>query len=270
VLLFHHLSTRTGAAKHAALVLATRAPVRAGLARVDGARGWFLTHRAPDRGWSGSHELEAGLAVAATVGAPPATRVLEFSPGAEAEARADALLGPGSRNGHVAIHPGTGAYSPARRWSAAGFAAVARHVAVRGLTPVLVGGPDDPGHEVAALAGIELHDLTARTDLATLGAVLARCRALVANDGGVMHMAAAVGTPTVAIFGPSNPVAWGPWPNGDASHHRVVALDLPCRPCFYVGHGLGSRHGCRTRDCLSWLGPEWVIRALDEVLDAGS
>jgi heptosyltransferase-2 len=129
-----------------------------------------------------------------------------------------------------------------------------------------VGTAADGVDEVVRGLAVPAMDLTGKTDLATLAAVLERCCALVCNDGGVMHLATAVGTPTVAVFGPSNPIAWGPWPGGPESPHRVVALNIPCRPCFYVGHRLGARNGCPTRDCLAWLKPEWVVRALDDVL----
>lgn len=288
VILFHHLTTRTGAVKHAALVMSTGAPVRAGLALEGSSRGFFLTHRAADLGFDGAHEVEAALSIAAAVGAEPVTEQLDFSPGLEAERRAAELLaerpvtqGTVGRTGydlgteagnravivrHVAIHAGTGPYSPARRWPAAYFAAVAAEVSSRGFEPVLVGTAGDGVADVVRRLTVPVLDLTGRTDLATLGAVLARCSAAVCNDGGVMHLATAVGTPTVAVFGPSNPTAWGPWPRGPESPHRVVALNISCRPCFYVEHRLGARNGCPTRDCLAWLKPEWVVRGLDEVL----
>jgi len=74
-----------------------------------------------------------------------------------------------------------------------------------------------------------------------------------------MHLAAAVGTPVVAIFGLSNYRAWGPY-TGEVPGRRaeVVHLDLPCMPCFYRGHQLGTPEGCVTRDCLAMLGVDPV------------
>ena len=122
-------------------------------------------------------------------------------------------------------------------------------------------------------------DLTNRGDLATLGAVLQQMDLLLTNDGGPMHIAAAVGTPVVAVFGLSNDRAYGPWdgapprlwpPRLDApptsSRHTVVKLDLGCQPCFYRGYRLGAPGGCATRECLTMLPPGMVLNAVLERL----
>lgn len=282
VVLCHPLVTRRGALKHAAVVRAVGAPVRAGLAVPGRWRAWFLNRRAPDPGYDGAHVVEAMAGLGSILGVDVAAPRLSFVPGPAAEAAADRLLaGPadgaaGQRAAgrlagrRIALHPGAGPYSPARRWPPASFAALAARLAAEGATLVLVGTADDDGAAVrAAGAPIDL-DLTGATDVPTLAAVLARCALVVANDGGVMHLAAAVGTPVMAVFGPSNDRAWGPWPSGRPgapSPHRVVALDLPCRPCLYVGHRLGAPAGCPTRDCLRWLGPDRVAAVVLDQLD---
>lgn len=290
VLLLHNLATRYGALKHAGLVLSSGAPVRVGPARAESRRAWFLSHRSPDPGFDRMHVVEthwqaAGLLLEALGrgaaegpgqgAAAPAIDRPVFLPGPEAEARAQGLLDAAPAGGPwVAIHPGSGAFSPARRWRPEGFLAVAEALARAGARIVLVGTESDrePALDGGAERGGWL-DLIGRTDLGTLAAVLGRARLLVANDSGVGHLAAAMGTPVVAVFGPSNPVAWGPWwPGFNAegrpapSPHRVVALDLPCRPCFYVGHRVGSPAGCPSRDCLAWLPPERVIAVALELL----
>lgn len=279
VALFHALVTRYGAAKHAALVLATGAPVRAGLVAPGRRRGRFLTHAGVDPGYDHAHVVAAQVAIADTLLAAAGVRLpaprpaelrLAFDPGPDAAAAAASLLAslPADGRPRVAIHPGAGAFSPARRWAPAGFAAVADGLSAQGAHIVVVGTPPDGGAEVAGRCARAVLDLTGRTDLATLAGVLARMDLLVGNDSGVTHLATAMGTPVVAVFGPSNPVAWGPWwpgadPAGRASPspHRVVKLDLPCQPCFYVGHDLGSPTGCPTRDCLAWLPAERVLAA---------
>ncbi len=274
VLLFHSLVTRFGALKHAALVLATGAPIRAGLAGAHRRRSWFLTHRAADRGYAGWHVVEANLAVAAAVGVVAGTPSLSFQPGPAAAAAAEQLLAGVLAEGRplVAVHPGCGPFSPARRWPPDRFAAVADVLGALGARIVLLGtGADDTAAVRVRCTGPVL-DLTDRTDLPTLGAVLARTSLLLCNDGGVMHLAAAVGAPVVAVFGPTSPTAWGPWP---PERHRVVELDLSCRPCLYVGHSLGDPRGCPTRDCLAWLGTAPVLAAaratlLAAVADTGA
>lgn len=302
VALCHPLVTRRGAVKHAALVLAIGAPVRAGLVAPGSRRGWFLTHRAVSPGYDRAHVVDAMLGVAAALGAPSGAAQLRFVAGDAAERAADGLLaadGRAAADGRpaggatarsadaadaadaadsgrldgrtVAIHPGAGVYSPARRWSPERFADVARALSAAGARIVLVGTAGDGGADVRASGAPIDRDLTGATDVRTLAAVLRRCDLVVANDGGVAHLAAAVGTPVVAVFGPSNDVAWRPWPPdrpGAPSPHRVVALDVPCRPCFYVGHRLGRPAGCATRDCLRWLGADRVVAAAFDALAA--
>jgi heptosyltransferase-2 len=82
-----------------------------------------------------------------------------------------------------------------------------------------------------------------------------------------MHLATAVGIPVVAVFGPSNHDAWGPWTAGH-SHAEVVRMDLACSPCFYVGNGLGLRDGCPPRPCLTTLAADVVLAAAHRALDS--
>jgi hypothetical protein len=126
--------------------------------------------------------------------------------GAESAAARPYLDGLGP--GFLAVHPGSG--SPRKNWPPERFAALVDTLAVRRGRPwLLVEGPAD--HEAVALLGgrpraIVARDLPARA----LGAILARAGAYVGNDSGVSHLAAAWGAPTVALFGPTDPVLWSP------------------------------------------------------------
>jgi ADP-heptose:LPS heptosyltransferase len=100
-------------------------------------------------------------------------------------------------------------------------------------------------------------------DQRALAAALRGCQLFVGNDGGVMHLAASVGVPCVAVFGLSNHRAWGPYP---PVRHRVVRLDLECSPCFYPAFGLGTPHGCAARTCLMELAPISVLEAARDLL----
>jgi heptosyltransferase-2 len=286
VVLLHHLTTRYGALKHAALVRATGAPRRIGLARLGSARGRFLTRAASDIGFGVEHEAAIALSIARAAGASTSDLSLAFEPGADARAAAASLLGerdagsapdgaPGAaRRPTVAVHPGSGPYSVARRWPPERFAMVADALTASGVDVVLVGRSDDDTAGVRAASGGIALDLTDRTSLPTLAAVLARVDLLISNDSGVMHLATAMGTPIVAVFGPTSERAWGPWdPSAGDVHaarspirHTVVALDLPCRPCLYRAFSLGSRDGCPTRDCLLWLDSRQVVDAALESL----
>ncbi len=255
-LLLHHLTTSFGAAKYRALLAATGAPLRAGL---DNGRGDFLTHRVADDGFGVRHEVGYCAEVAALLGAPRDTGPLVFQLTDDDHTAAAGLLAPLGEAPAVAVHPGSGGFSPARRWPVERFAAVAAEVAAAGARVVVVGGPEERalGQTVAAAAGPRALDLTGRTSLSVLGAVVQRCRAFVGNDSGVTHIAAAVGTPLVAVFGPSNHRAWGPW-TGGRSAALVLRADLPCSPCVYRGNGLGTPEGCPRRTCLELVTPDVV------------
>ena len=155
----------------------------------------------------------------------------ELEPPADATTRAAERLGP-ARGPLVGVHvsggressSGTSIASPAWRAQLAG---------ARGATIVLTGSDADrPLVDVVKrdLAGVRVVDASGALDLPTLAALLARLDLFVTGDTGPMHLAAAVGTPVVALFGPSRPGRYGP----RATLERVVRVDLPCSPCGRV------------------------------------
>jgi ADP-heptose:LPS heptosyltransferase len=158
--------------------------------------------------------------------APGRTKV-SLSPAAHAEA--EALLA-GVPSPRVALGPG--ARWATKRWPPEHFAALADTLAAQGCSVVLVGGPPDAEaleafrravrHPPAAdLSGLSLEALTAG---------LARVQLLVSGDTGPAHLATAVGTPALVLFGPTSSVRWGPPPPG-----RALSLGLPCSPCSNYG-----------------------------------
>lgn len=116
------------------------------------------------------------------------------------------------------------------------------------------------------IAAIKTHlkapivDLTGELNLKELAALTARAKAFVGVDSAPMHIAAAMQTPTVALFGPSGEKHWGPW----ATKFRVVASTKPehsCRPCGNDGCG-----GSKVSDCLMTLSVADVHDAVNEIL----
>nr|MBC7244822.1 glycosyltransferase family 9 protein [Chloroflexota bacterium] len=156
----------------------------------------------------------------------------------------------------VAIHPGSG--SAAKNWPAEHFAALARHLRdERGMPILLVSGPADKAAvaEVEQGLGGQGYILLYELPLPLLAAVLARCRAYVGNDSGISHLAAAVGTHVVAIFGPTDATVWAP----RGASVRVVCAAVPCAPCTAE-----QRRSCPRQVCLEGVSVEAVLEALGD------
>ena len=143
-----------------------------------------------------------------------------------------------------------------KRWPAASFAAVATQLAARGIGPlVVIGGPDEreASGRVRSLTACPIVDLTGETPIGLLPALLSKACALITNDSGPMHVAAAVGRPVVSIFGPTSAVRTGPY----GAEHTVLTHDISCRPCF----SRVCRHAV-TMECLTSISPEQVVAAV--------
>ncbi|MDQ2809222.1 MAG: glycosyltransferase family 9 protein [Chloroflexota bacterium] len=189
----------------------------------------FLTHAVPYQ--AGRHEVVQDLALVAALTAPesdtslaashPGTPPLAFPLTADERAWAATQL-PAGRV--VAIHPGTN--GSLKLWTLDGWAAVAAWLADQGY-PVLFTGSAAEAPLVAAIrarlappALAATTDLTGQTSLGQLGALFAACTAVLGVDSGPLHIATAVGPPTVRLYGPSDEAIWGPW--GSPARHRVV------------------------------------------------
>jgi lipopolysaccharide heptosyltransferase II len=186
-------------------------------------------------------------------GGPP-----EFGLSSAAMAEADAYLmeaGMSAGGRLVALAPG--AAHATKRWPVEHWKALAASLLARGRPVVIVGGPEDvdTANEVAAAApGAAV--AAGRFGLQGTGALLARSSVLVSGDTGVMHMATGVGTPVVALFGPTvEPFGFFPYRAGGT----VLQRDLACRPCSRMGGPvcpLGHHH------CLRQILPEAVQAAV--------
>lgn len=214
-------SIRTG------LVLAS-----AGIARrigfADAAAAWLFHERVPNPQGPYPERLRA-LGLAAGAGPGPADPRLDVQDAARASVEkrlADAGIAPA--DAMVAINPGS--VWGTKRWLPEGYGAVAAELRDRGFKVVLVGGREDAGvsAEVARHAKGAAIDLAGATSLPELVALCARARVFVSGDSGPMHIAAAVGTPVVAIFGPTTP-SLGFAPRIRAA--EIVERSLECRPC---------------------------------------
>jgi exopolysaccharide biosynthesis WecB/TagA/CpsF family protein len=264
ILYFHHFTTRVGALKYALLAYATTSPRRIGL---ENGKGFFLTERLPDGGFGANHQAQYWLDLAVLLGADPKPRSSAVAVSQADRTWAATHLPPvGQGKPRVVIHAGSGGDSYARRWSPEGFAAVADRLSQeRGAEIVLVGGGKDDTGAVKALLHTPAIDLSGKTTLNQLAAVLRTADCFIGADSGVMHMACAAQVPVVAIFGPSNHEAWGAWTPESPS---IILRSAPeCSPCSYIDHTTGQREGCAARTCMTMITANQVYTAAAKLLD---
>ena len=199
------------------------------------------------------HAVEAYLGFAEAAGAKrePVDFTIAIR---EAERRAvDGLLG--DRENLAALIPG--ARWDSKRWPAERFGAVAAGLAEGfGLTAVVVGGPGEAelARRISAAARSPIVDLTGKTSLKEAAEVLRRCRVTIGNDTGPLYVAAAMGSPTVAVFGPTDQRRLGPYGEG----HAKVTAGLSCAPC--------KRRRCDPLKCMEAISPEQVLEEASRLL----
>jgi heptosyltransferase-2 len=147
-------------------------------------------------------------------------------------------------------------FGPSKRWPARHFAALARALASRGRRVWLIGSPGDRaiGDEIAKLANGAAINLCGRTDLAAAIDLLSVAEVVVSNDSGLMHVAAALRRPLVALYGSSSPAHTPP-----LAPARLVSLGIECSPCFQRECPLGHFK------CMNDLEPERVLAEIREV-----
>ena len=159
----------------------------------------------------------------------------------------------------VALAPGS--VWPTKRWTVDGFAGVARSLAAGGATVLLVGSPDERAVAAeVAQAAPEARNFCGHTTLPELAALLAQCDALVCNDSAPAHIAGAVGTPVVQLYGPTTPdLGFAPLD----PRSRTVEVELDCRPCAQLHAPACPRGHFR---CMREITPEQVLGAVRATL----
>jgi lipopolysaccharide heptosyltransferase II len=180
------------------------------------------------------HHARYYAELVAQLGMPVDDAAPRVTPVAATVERASALLVKEGFDGDtpiVGFAPGA-AYGHAKRWPPARVAeTIARLSKQHGTRCLLVGAAADRGAgreiESALPADVRIVNLIGRTDLRLLTGILARCRAFVSNDSGAMHLAAAVGLPVTAIFGPTDERVTSP-----VGDHDILVNEVFCRPCM--------------------------------------
>jgi heptosyltransferase II len=212
------------------------------------------------------HAVENHLEAVAPLGIDPRTadHRLELFLGDEEERWADSLLAGEGLAGRPLAALNPGASDPVKQWPVGHFGALAQRLhANLGCGVLLVGGPQDRELAEAIRTGVAtpMVDLVGRTTLLQLGAVLGRCAVAVSGDTGPMHLATAVGTRVVALFGATDPARTGPVGDG----HRVLqAAGVPCVPC----RSRTCKH-VPPLECMERISVEDVFSAVAGVLGAG-
>ncbi len=202
------------------------------------------------------HAVDKNLHLARTIGLPVDPPTFPLGLREEELAACRARLGTAGVTQFIALLPG--ARWEAKRWRADRWAELLDRLHADGLPPaVLLGAPDDRSYTDAILAACSapVVNWVGQTSLRELSAALALADRVLCHDSGPMHIAAALGRPIVAIFGPTNPVRTGPY----CRAARVVALPPPCAPCYQRHCPLGHHH------CMEKLDVEVVHRNVLEL-----
>lgn len=221
----------------------------------------FLTKALPLR--HGYHAAEENLRLAAAIAGSGSGERLEFAVLEADRRRATELLRATPTNRPlIALQSGAGA--PVKRWSIERLAEVGRRLRDEyGATIVVIGGEGerDLVETLVRQIGTETIGLAGVTTLGELAAVLERCALALGPDSGPLHLAVAVGTPTVHLFGPADPRRFGPY--GDPARHRVILSDWPCCPCNRLDF---PPEEVPEHDCMAAIATKDVLEVAGELL----
>jgi lipopolysaccharide heptosyltransferase I len=236
-----------GLLRSGVLARLTGAAVRIGFANARELAWVFYTHRVPIETME-QHAVDRYLKVAAALGCEGATAEFEFPVSEEDRRHIDGLIPREMR--FAVLMPGANWKS--KRWPVERFAELAGALRRRfGLESVVAGGGDE-AKDAQRVGGAV--NLAGKTTLRQLVALLERAELVIANDSGPMHIAAALGRPLVAIYGPTNPLRTGPYGRVDS----VVRAEVSCAPCY--------RRRCWGRRCMWEVGVEAVLAAAQSQL----
>ena len=244
--------------KSALVALASGATLRVGFARADGREGsWLVANRRLPPQGTGRSKLEQFLAFGDALGLPAAPVGFGLAPTprevGEAARLLDGLDGP-------LIAACVGSSCPSRRWFPERTAAVLRALRDRrGTSGVLLGTAADEAfaRAAAAAAGAGVRSLVGRTTLRQLLAVLARARLAFGPDSGALHLAAALGTPAVSLWGATSAARSTPF----GCEGLAVSGTAPCAPCFLKDCPIG-------RVCMRAIGADAVLARAEAALAA--
>ena len=246
----------------------TRAKTRVGFARAREGATWFYTHQVPlsedtPRSWRllEVHAVDRNLAITEFLGGKSSTPVFHLPQLSADRLAIETLLQGANVQDHeqlIALAPWT--RSIIKSWPHRRFLDLATElVQWPNVRVVLLGGPSDMSAAEAfiMLASRGLINLVGKLSLRQLPLLLRRMHLLIGNDSAPLHLAAGVGTPVLAIFGPTHPKATGPYP---LKNHVVLQTELPCSPC-------GNRRCVNPNnlECLQSISVDEVLREIKKI-----
>jgi lipopolysaccharide heptosyltransferase II len=252
----------------ALIAYASGAPRRIGFRAAGQHRHYPFTDVVPHA--PGRHEVVNFLQIARLLDCPIQDARLETWPGQTDWAWARRALGKSETAGRqpmVAFHPEAGRRNePRRRWPHERYVELAEALARRYNAQIVLTGAHSEVELCQRIAsqmkspGIVV---AGQTTVNQLAAVFGLVEVVVCGNCGPMHLAAAAGTPVVALHGPTNPAQWGPW----GENHTVIAADVPCSPCL----NLGFEYGCKALSdglspCMYTIPVREVVEACDKHL----
>nr|HID59264.1 putative lipopolysaccharide heptosyltransferase III [Desulfobacterales bacterium] len=225
-------------------------------------RRYFFT-KLVDKDTGTQHMVDYNLALVRALGIEPSDKRLSFCWTKESETRCRRLLlnhGIRFDDPYVVLHP-TSRWM-FKTWNASGYAAVCDYIHDQYRIPVVLScAPNQVElkftNRIIRLASHKPISLAGQLSIKELGCLVAHASLFVGVDSAPMHIAAAVNTPVIALFGPSGEHMWGPWGDG----HIVIKKDWDCRPCGRDGCG-----GRKVSRCLEEIEPKEVFEAIDHQL----
>jgi heptosyltransferase-2 len=230
--------------------------------RTDWRRMWLT--RAVDRPRSAMHQIDDYRHLVSSLGFPNGSPTPRLEISGDAKSAGRAVLQRAGWNGAaplIAIAPGA-AYGSAKRWPAASFADLAAGLAEDGVQTVIVGANADRATASSVASELRgratLIDVVGQTDIPALAGVLTHCRAVMANDSGALHLAAALGVNVAAVFGPTDERLSAPR-TAKPEHRTVLSHQTWCRPC-------GLRECPLDHMCMRGISPGDVLAATRSLL----
>ena len=228
------------------ITAATGSPMRIGFKEAREGSSLFYTNKVA--GGRDIHAVDRYLKIAEFLGCDISKVAFPFPPFKKAsflDSIVFSSLDP--HQGYIVIVPG--ARWKTKKWSPAKFGELASLLPFKS---VIVGSKSDvpAADEIVALSHGKSYSLAGKTDLKELAAVIKGSEFLVTNDSGPMHIAAALGIPVFAIFGPTDPARTGPYGKG----HTVIKADIACAPCF--------RKSCDDLKCMESISAEKVFETI--------